>query len=67
MKLQGPTQPDPVDPLTGFYSAAGGRWVYLHCNFLNHRDAALVVLGIGRATKLHRVFFASRPGDDRGS
>jgi crotonobetainyl-CoA:carnitine CoA-transferase CaiB-like acyl-CoA transferase len=51
MKLQGPAQPDPVDPLTGFYSAAGGRWVYVHCNFPNHRDAALAVLGIGRASK----------------
>jgi crotonobetainyl-CoA:carnitine CoA-transferase CaiB-like acyl-CoA transferase len=46
MKLDGPAQPDPMDPLTGFYLAAGGRWVYLHCNFPNHRDRALAVVGI---------------------
>lgn len=51
MKLIGPAQPDPVDPLTGFYSAAGDRWMYLHCNFPNHRDAALTVLGISAASK----------------
>jgi crotonobetainyl-CoA:carnitine CoA-transferase CaiB-like acyl-CoA transferase len=51
MKLDGPAQPDPVDPLTGFYPAAGGRWVYLHCNFPNHRDCALAVVGITSATK----------------
>jgi crotonobetainyl-CoA:carnitine CoA-transferase CaiB-like acyl-CoA transferase len=51
MKLVGPAQPDPIDPLTGFYSVAGGRSVYLHCNFPNHRDSALAVLGITSATK----------------
>src|SRR5712692_8976704 len=51
MKLDGPAQPDPVDPLTGFYPAADGRWVYLHCNFPNHRDYALKVVGITSATK----------------
>jgi len=51
MKLIGPAQPDPFDPLTGFYSAAGGRSVYLHCNFPNHRDSALTVLGMTSATR----------------
>jgi len=51
MKLDGPAQPDPVDPFTGFYPAANGRWVYLHCNFPNHRDRALEVVGVTSATK----------------
>jgi crotonobetainyl-CoA:carnitine CoA-transferase CaiB-like acyl-CoA transferase len=51
MKLDGPAQADPMDPLTGFYPVAGGRWVYLHCNFPNHRDRALAVVGITSATQ----------------
>lgn len=51
MKLDGPAQPDTVDPFTGFYPADDGRWVYLHCNFPNHRDCALAVVGITSATK----------------
>ena len=30
----------------GVYPAKNGRWSYLHCNFPNHRDAALSVLGV---------------------
>ena len=30
----------------GVYPARNGRWSYLHCNFPNHRDAALGVLGV---------------------
>ena len=33
-------------PLMGVYPAKNGRWSYLHCNFPNHRDAALTVLGV---------------------
>jgi crotonobetainyl-CoA:carnitine CoA-transferase CaiB-like acyl-CoA transferase len=51
MKLDGPAQPDPIDPLTGFYLARDGRWVFLHCNFPNHRDAAVRVLGANSAQK----------------
>ena len=32
--------------LMGVYLAKNGRWSYLHCNFPNHRDAALSVLGV---------------------
>ena len=32
--------------LMGVYPAKDGRWSYLHCNFPNHRDAALGVLGV---------------------
>jgi len=34
------------DPLSGYYPAKDGRWVSIHCNFPNHRDAAMGVLGI---------------------
>lgn len=34
-------------PVMGVYPAKNGRWSYLHCNFPNHRDAALGVLGVG--------------------
>jgi crotonobetainyl-CoA:carnitine CoA-transferase CaiB-like acyl-CoA transferase len=30
----------------GVYPARNGRWSYLHCNFPNHRAAALGVLGV---------------------
>ena len=30
----------------GVYPAKNGRWSYLHCNFPNHRVAALSVLGV---------------------
>ena len=32
--------------ITGVYPAKNGRWSYIHCNFPNHRAAALGVLGV---------------------
>src|SRR6266404_1303374 len=32
--------------IMGCYPAKDGRWSYLHCNFPNHRAAALGVLGV---------------------
>ena len=32
--------------MLGVYPAKNGRWSYLHCNFPNHRAAALRVLGV---------------------
>ncbi|MGQ4809834.1 Formyl-CoA:oxalate CoA-transferase [Candidatus Entotheonellaceae bacterium PAL068K] len=32
--------------IMGVYPAKHGRWSYLHCNFPNHRAAALSVLGV---------------------
>jgi crotonobetainyl-CoA:carnitine CoA-transferase CaiB-like acyl-CoA transferase len=32
--------------IMGVYQAKDGRWSYLHCNFPNHREAALKVLGV---------------------
>jgi crotonobetainyl-CoA:carnitine CoA-transferase CaiB-like acyl-CoA transferase len=34
------------DPMSGFYPVRDG-WISIHCNFRNHRDAALRVLGAG--------------------
>ncbi len=36
--------PQQWDPLSGFYPVRDG-WISIHCNFANHREAALGVLG----------------------
>jgi hypothetical protein len=36
----------------GFYPTRDGRWSYLHCNFPNHRAAALSVLGVAEQAAL---------------
>jgi len=33
------------DPFSGYYPVRDGRWVSIHCNFANHREAAMGVLG----------------------
>ena len=45
LRVAGASPKEPFDPVTGLYAAAGGRWVFLHCNFPMHRAAALGVLG----------------------
>lgn len=45
LQIDGRTPDAPFDPLSGFYPVRDGRWVSIHCNFPNHRDAALKVLG----------------------
>lgn len=37
--------------IMGVYPARNGRWSYLHCNFPNHRAAALKVLGVSEDRK----------------
>ena len=44
LKIDGKSLPSPWDPLSGFYPVRDG-WVSIHCNFPNHRDAAMRVLG----------------------
>jgi crotonobetainyl-CoA:carnitine CoA-transferase CaiB-like acyl-CoA transferase len=46
MKLDGTPVPTDRNTIMGFYPAKNGRWSYLHCNFPNHRAAALEVLGV---------------------
>ncbi len=44
LQLDGRKPDGPFDPLSGFYPVRDGRWVSIHCNFPNHRDAAMKVL-----------------------
>jgi len=46
LKINGETVSSAFDPIMGNYPAKNGRWSYLHCNFPNHRAAALKVLGV---------------------
>jgi crotonobetainyl-CoA:carnitine CoA-transferase CaiB-like acyl-CoA transferase len=46
MQLEGAPVSTARNPVMGVYPAKNGRWSYLHCNFPNHRAAALSVLGV---------------------
>src|SRR5512132_3492630 len=46
MKLDGAPVSTERNTVMGTYPAKNGRWSYLHCNFPNHRAAALRVLGV---------------------
>jgi crotonobetainyl-CoA:carnitine CoA-transferase CaiB-like acyl-CoA transferase len=46
MKLEGAPVSTERNVVMGVYPAKQGRWSYLHCNFPNHREAALRVLGV---------------------
>jgi crotonobetainyl-CoA:carnitine CoA-transferase CaiB-like acyl-CoA transferase len=46
LRIDGAAPKEPWDPLSGLYPSRDERWVYLHCNFPNHRAAALSVLGL---------------------
>ena len=46
MKLDGAPVSTARNAVMGVYPAKNGRWSYLHCNFPNHRAAALKVLGV---------------------
>ncbi len=54
MKLDGATVPTDRNSVMGVYPARNGRWSYLHCNFPNHREAALKVLGVAEDRDLVR-------------
>jgi crotonobetainyl-CoA:carnitine CoA-transferase CaiB-like acyl-CoA transferase len=45
LKIDGLAPKEIWDPLSGYYPVKDGRWVSIHCNFRNHRDAAMAVLG----------------------
>jgi crotonobetainyl-CoA:carnitine CoA-transferase CaiB-like acyl-CoA transferase len=45
MQMNGDSVPTDRAGVMGIYPAKHGRWSYLHCNFPNHRAAALKVLG----------------------
>ena len=44
LRIDGEPLPPVWDPLSGFYPVRDG-WISIHCNFPNHRDAAMKVLG----------------------
>jgi crotonobetainyl-CoA:carnitine CoA-transferase CaiB-like acyl-CoA transferase len=46
LRIRGKPPPSPWDPLSGFYPVRDG-WISIHCNFPNHRDAAMGVLRSG--------------------
>ena len=46
LKMDGTAVPNGRNEVMGVYPAKNGRWNYLHCNFPNHRAAALSVLGV---------------------
>src|SRR5438128_1809794 len=46
MKMDGAPVSTERNAVMGTYPARNGRWSYLHCNFPNHRAAALRVLGV---------------------
>lgn len=45
LKIDGKSPKEIWDPLSGYYPVKDGRWVSIHCNFSNHREAAMKVLG----------------------
>ncbi len=45
LQVNGKPIPPIWDAYSGFYPAKDGRWVSIHCNFINHREAAMKVLG----------------------
>ena len=46
LRIDGAPPQDIFDPVSGFHRARDGRSVMLHCNFPNHRAAALGVLDL---------------------
>ena len=46
LRIGGAAPKDAFDPVSGLYLAGDQRWVFLHCNFPNHRAAAVGVLGL---------------------
>jgi len=46
LRLDGDKVRTERNDVMGMYPARNGRWSYLHCNFPNHRAAALKVLGV---------------------
>jgi crotonobetainyl-CoA:carnitine CoA-transferase CaiB-like acyl-CoA transferase len=46
LKLAGARISAAQNRIMGVYATRDGRWSYLHCNFPNHRAAALAVLGV---------------------
>lgn len=59
MRIDGKPLPPVWDPFSGFYPVRDG-WISIHCNFVNHRAAALGVLGVKEADGRAAAEAASR-------
>src|SRR5215831_9277864 len=59
LKMDGAHVSTERDAIMGVYPARNGRWSYLHCNFPNHRAAALRVLGVPEDREAVRQAVAS--------
>ena len=51
LKIDGQPPKEIWDPFSGYYPVKDGRWVSIHCNFANHREAAMGVLGNPRGSR----------------
>ncbi len=63
LRIDGKPPKEPFDRLSGLYEAERGRWVFLHCNFPDHRAAALGVLGLRGQVERSAVAAAVRDRD----
>ena len=66
LRIGGVAPKEPFDPLSGLYQSGDQRWVFLHCNFPNHRAAALSVLGLSPEADKNAVKGAVREWDGLG-
>jgi hypothetical protein len=64
LRIDGAPPRNPFDPVSGFFAAGNGRSVMLHCNFPNHRAAALHVLGLADDATREGVAAAVRAAAD---
>lgn len=46
LRIDGKKPEEDPEKISGFYQLRDGRWMYLHCNFWNLRDANVAVLGV---------------------
>jgi crotonobetainyl-CoA:carnitine CoA-transferase CaiB-like acyl-CoA transferase len=60
LKIDGKAVSTERNTIMGTYPAKNGRWSYLHCNFPNHRAAALSVLGVPEDREAVRQAVAKR-------
>ena len=49
LRVNGQKAADPWSPVSGFYRAADGRWLQLHCNFPHHRDGCCACSAVAAA------------------
>jgi crotonobetainyl-CoA:carnitine CoA-transferase CaiB-like acyl-CoA transferase len=55
LRIGGAPPRDIFDPVSGFHATRDGRSIFLHCNFPNHRDAGLAVLGLAAGASREQV------------